>query len=116
MRLIKIGATATATALLGVTLAACSGGSDSSKQATASFNNQGGDRTQNCLVHQTAMPTSDYTGGSAADTAHVLAVLRYYKANSGKPFCDGKAASKIDKVWMNWTSEMGVAPVSVGAK
>jgi len=54
---------------------------------------------QSCLLHQDADPTSAYLGGASASPALQLPFMAYLHANGNKAFCDGKAATAVDKKW-----------------
>jgi hypothetical protein len=75
-----------------VALSACGG----SHSETGAFRTG---PARGCLVHQTAAPGSAYRGGVSGDTASALTFLRYYTAHSHAPFCDGSAATSLDRTW-----------------
>jgi len=52
-----------------------------------------------CQEHQTGPPGVDYAGGTDADTAKVLTLLKYWKEHGDKPFCDGDGPSEADRAW-----------------
>ena len=83
-------------ALLATSIAGCTGGAAS---ADATLVVPSGDGPATCQEHQTGPPGTDYAGGADADTAKVLGLLKYWKANGDKPFCDGGDATDDDRAW-----------------
>ncbi len=77
-------------------LAGCTGGAPT---ADATLVVPTGDGPVTCQEHQTGPPGTDYAGGADADTAKVLTLLRYWKDNGDKPFCDGGEATEDDLAW-----------------
>jgi hypothetical protein len=86
--------------LLALTPVGCSGGTDSSQVV---FRIQHGVRPgaadQPCQLHQTDDPPTAYRGGPDSRPSLELPFLAYYTANGNKPYCDGTAASDIDRDW-----------------
>lgn len=60
-----------------------------------------------CMKHQPRAPGTRYTDAKQQRTDETLALLRYYTANGGKPYCDGKAPSKIDREWIDLYVRLG---------
>jgi len=83
--------------------ASASGAAASGGAAAAVFhlpeNFQPNSAAASCLLHQDANPTTAYMGGESATPALQLPFMAYLRANGNKPFCDGKAATDIDKKW-----------------
>lgn len=66
------------------------------------FNAQAGGGSPDCLVHQSESPGEEYTpGGEDSEVTALLQVMRYYTANGGKDYCDGKPATDVDVQWMD---------------
>ncbi len=83
--------------LLSGLLAGCTGGSSGPEpQPTLLLPSSS---PYSCQAHQEQPPGSDYAGGAEADTARVLTLLRYWKENGDKPFCDGEPATEADTAW-----------------
>ncbi len=56
-----------------------------------------------CMVHQTQPPGPDYTDPAHANLGRTLAVLKYYKLNATKSYCDGSGPTEADKQWAQFT-------------
>ncbi len=82
--------------LLALSLAGCTGGTS---QDGATLVLPTGEGPGTCREHQTGPPSTEYAGGADADTAKVLTLLRYWKENSDKPFCDGQNPTDDDQAW-----------------
>jgi hypothetical protein len=82
-------------------LAAC-GGNTGPFQAA-------GESPPTCMRHQRNTPSASY----AKDTAHGLAVLRYYTANGRRGYCDHKAPTAADRAWAHLYLELGADPQAV---
>lgn len=63
--------------------------------------------TPACRVHQTQQPSARYTAGAHSDPRSVLELMRYFTANGGKAFCDGKPPTRTDQRWTDLYSELG---------
>ena len=85
--------------LVPVLLAGCSGGSDAGPAPQPTLVVPTGSTPFTCQEHQEQPPGSDYAGGTEADTARVLTLLRYWNENGDKPYCDGEPATEIDPAW-----------------
>ncbi|GAB4064357.1 hypothetical protein GCM10028777_10360 [Angustibacter speluncae] len=84
--------------LLALLVAGCTAGGST---PDATLVTPTGDGPVTCQEHQTGPPGTDYAGGADADTAKVLGLLKYWKANGDKPFCDGREATEDDLAWAN---------------
>ncbi len=80
-------------------LAGCSGGSDAGPPPQPTLVVPTGSTPYTCQEHQEQPPGPDYSGGTEADTARVLTLLRYWNENGDKPHCDGEPATEIDTAW-----------------
>ncbi|WP_235783659.1 hypothetical protein [Amycolatopsis orientalis] len=60
-----------------------------------------------CMKHQPQAPGSRYTDASHRRTDELLALLRYYTANGGKPYCDGKSVTDVDRQWVDLYLQLG---------
>ena len=78
------------------------------------FNNEGG-RELSCMQHQTEPPGSRYTAAERRNTAELLAVLRYYTAHGGKPYCDGAPPTDTDRAWAELYVQLGADRSHVAA-
>jgi hypothetical protein len=78
-------------------LAACGG---AHKVAAASTFNDQGNRTLTCMAHQAAAPVALDHPGSSEDPESVLTYLHYYTVNGDMAYCDGRAATTIDRRWL----------------
>ncbi|MEU8133198.1 hypothetical protein [Streptodolium elevatio] len=106
-RRLAIAAAASALALL----TACSGGGGKKAAPAAgdgAFAPAPG--TAACQEHQRNEPGVEYTSEEEGDTGKVFEMLRHYTANGLKPFCDGKAATDLDKRWADLFLGFGADP------
>jgi hypothetical protein len=75
-------------------------------QATGPFVAGSGSTPLTCLQHQKYAP-----GGEATkSTVYGLEVLRYYTANGGRPYCDGKKPTSRDRAWARVYVKLGAKP------
>lgn len=105
-----------ATAACGIMLsaAACSGASHQAHaNANATGFNSQGHKTLSCMAHQRTAPAASDRPGPHEDPTAVLAVLRYYTANGNRPYCDGKPATDIDRLWISLYLAGGAAKTNV---
>lgn len=100
-----------ALALAAAGLAGCSSGSGTTAAAKATPTvpvfRTGSASPAPCLEHQTAAPTDAYRFGTSNLVGRPLSVLRYYKDNGDKSFCDGKPATATDLAWMSLYVQIG---------
>lgn len=92
-------AVAPALAVLAVALAGCAGGARTVANTAAVFNDQG-NRSVPCMVHQQYPPTAAYRGGAQENVEATFRMLHYYTTNGNRPYCDGRAASALDRAWL----------------
>jgi hypothetical protein len=95
--------------------AACGGPAEAAKPAgsaeKATFQASGGSAT--CMAHQKVRPTKTFeTNG---DSGSKLQMLHYYTVNGSHPYCDGKAATAVDKAWADMYVKLGADPAMVAA-
>lgn len=64
-------------------------------------------RELTCMKHQQAPPGTRYTDNKLRRTEETLALLRYYTANGGKPYCDGKKPTDTDRRWVDLYVRLG---------
>lgn len=77
------------------------------------FNDEGqGDIT--CMQHQQDRPGERYLNPDNWDTDLTLPLLRYYTTNGKKPYCDGQAATEIDKLWLDIYLKLGADGANIG--
>ena len=99
------------TALLAV---ACSGGPDPGPR----FDDETVDghvRELTCMKHQELPPGARYTEPALRRTEDNLALLRYYTANGGKPYCDGDGPTDVDLRWVEVYVRLGADRENVAA-
>ncbi|MFJ1706579.1 hypothetical protein [Kitasatospora sp. NPDC088346] len=77
---------------------------------TGSLDAQRATPSPTCLVHQTKQPGDHYTSGTGADTRSILEMMRYYTANGGKAYCDGKPPTTTDRRWTDLYTDLGGDP------
>jgi hypothetical protein len=87
-------------ALLSGVVATASGCGGTKQVAGSPFDDQGSHPVA-CMTHQPAPPAGVDQPGAAADTESVLDYLHYYTVNGNKPYCDGHAATSIDRQWLS---------------
>ena len=87
--------TAAATAML---ISGCG-----SSARTGSFRTADG----SCQVHQSALPSTAYTGGVNGDTEAVMAMMGSYTAHGTQPYCDRQPATATDRVWIRLYVHLG---------
>jgi hypothetical protein len=68
-----------------------------------------------CMKHQPQPPGPRYLDDTLRRTEETLAVLRYYTANGGKPYCEGGAASETDRQWVDLYVRLGADRKNVAA-
>ena len=68
-----------------------------------------------CLKHQPQPPGPRYTDDTSRRTDETLAVLRYYTANGGKPYCGGGGPSAADRQWVEFYVRLGADRKNVAA-
>ncbi|WP_433888475.1 hypothetical protein [Streptomyces sp. CA-111067] len=73
------------------------------------LNAQDATATPACRVHQNQQPSERYTAGARSDPRSVLELMRYYTANGGKAFCDGKPPTRTDQRWTDLYARLGGA-------
>ncbi|GLZ41939.1 hypothetical protein [Actinokineospora sp. NBRC 105648] len=91
-----------------LTLAACSATPDPGPR----FDDQA-QAELTCLNHQSAAPGPRYTDPAQRRTEETLAVLRYYTANTAKPYCDNQPATTTDRDWAKLYVDLGADPALV---
>jgi len=67
----------------------------------------GAGRDLTCMKHQPQPPGTRYTDDRSRRIDETLALLRYYTENGGKPYCDGKAPTTIDRQWVDIYVHLG---------
>jgi hypothetical protein len=72
-------------------------------------------RDLTCMKHQSQPPGIRYTDHTARRTDKNLALLRYYTANSAKPYCDGHGPTDIDRQWLGIYVGLGADRKNVAA-
>lgn len=60
-----------------------------------------------CQIHQSAMPSTAYTGGANGDTEAILAMMGSYTAHGTQPYCDGRPATAVDRAWSRLYARLG---------
>jgi hypothetical protein len=68
-----------------------------------------------CLKHQPQPPGPRYLDDTLRRTDETLAVLRYYTANGGKPYCGGGDPSGADRQWVDLYLRLGADRKNVAA-
>jgi hypothetical protein len=64
-------------------------------------------RELDCMKHQPRPPGTRYTDDTLKRTNETLALLRYYTANGGKPYCDGDGPTDVDRQWIDLYVRLG---------
>jgi hypothetical protein len=75
----------------------------------------GAARELTCMKHQPQPPGARYTDDARRRTDETLAVLRYYTANGGKPYCDGAGPTDVDRRWIDLYVRLGADRKNVAA-
>ena len=101
-RLTMVAATATAA----VAVSGCGSG-----DGTGAFRVADG----SCQIHQSALPSTAYTGGVKGDTEAVLAMMGSYTAHGKQPYCDGHSATSVDQSWTRLYVRLGGIPENVAS-
>ena len=65
-----------------------------------------------CMDHQAHSPATQDTDPSVSMFV-TLPVIRYYKENGSKPYCDGQRPTAIDQQWAQYSVDHGGAADSV---
>lgn len=60
-----------------------------------------------CQIHQSALPSTAYTGGVNGDTEAVLTMMGSYTAHGTQPYCDGHSATAVDQAWTRLYVRLG---------
>ena len=80
-------------------------------EATSSFTPAGAAGIT-CMDHQGRSPGTQDTDPSVT-MFMTLPVIRYYKDNGSKPYCDGQGPTAIDRQWAQYAVDNGGAADSV---
>jgi hypothetical protein len=72
-------------------------------------------RKLTCMAHQPAPPGARYTDATLRRTGETLALLRYYTANGGRPYCDGGRPTDVDRQWVDLYVRLGADRENVSA-
>lgn len=59
-----------------------------------------------CMAHQGRAPGAQDTA-PAVPLYFTLPVIRYYKENGSKPYCDGQGPTAIDQQWARYAVDQG---------
>lgn len=83
----------------------------------ASGDSKGAFRTADgsCQIHQSALPSTAYTGGVNGDTEAILIMMGSYTAHGTQPYCDGRPATAVDRAWSRLYVRLGGIVENVAA-